>query len=816
MRAVYRIYFLCFFSAVCLLTACDIPVALGSLVNTDVPVIKNAPGGNQPGSYLFGSTNLINLDVQQKFGIDSVFMTIWYTDMLEKEQKTVNPAFYDIHTGLWVVNIDTTGMADGAIRARVTAIDKDGKSTTTTDLVYTVKNSPPQIELTLPRLRGSAFDTITANHPGLIAGTIFQGNDIMGIASDTFSLAFGYPQIMLWPVRDPDSGNYPEGVSPLDFDINGFPRPGTQWSQWRTMLDDRGYALDDARYSNIGLKVTQFRWPLIDAYGNELATGFYGFKVRVKDGFDTVNTYPNRLDNEAGPGGTSLPEGSPDLNQFMQIQIIATDNPVIRWSGPLPEYNYEGFPNFYNGAGNFEVYFTIISGNQISKTGTKARLSNNESVNWGAVDYKYIDHVSGNIFRVNVIPEDIPAMLGMTNISGDKMLHIETVDNLGNIANASRPIAIDVTPPEMMFMEPVGLGESMTAATPPRVTSTVRFRGSALDNQRVVRMYYALGRTETTNPALGAALNNDTGWTDTLLHTTAPRIGHPRYGDSFNDLTRIEWTGTLSSWSWRFSNIADVCSTPRAQDYYATELKDEFGRGHGLWELPVKFKIVDVAGNVSIYEAKVTVDMDADLPLVFISSHTGGQTVGGQVRISGTAEDNELIYDVYMRVYRQSDALSGTESQPAELVQDWTPVNTPANKSSAISWHAAINGNKELDPPGGRGTRRVRVEFRALDAFPTTPDVPKDRFGSVTSLLLDFDNSVPVIDQAVILRGRPRDFTNQANLDRVADQIIAGWQNNQAPRPEGTVFDSVNGTIVSGFVTQRVKARDESGLVSIR
>ncbi|MCL2473061.1 MAG: hypothetical protein FWF26_05215, partial [Treponema sp.] len=45
--------------AVCLvlITACDMPIGLGSLVNTEIPVIKNAHVGNQPGSYLRGADN---------------------------------------------------------------------------------------------------------------------------------------------------------------------------------------------------------------------------------------------------------------------------------------------------------------------------------------------------------------------------------------------------------------------------------------------------------------------------------------------------------------------------------------------------------------------------------------------------------------------------------------------------------------------------------------------------------------------------------------------------------------------------------------
>ena len=793
-------------TALCLfmVNACDMTIGLGPKVNTGVPVIGPGEGGSQPGEFLRGANNLVKLEVQQQFGITSVSMTIWFAnpDGIE-QQRTVAASMNE--NGLWIVNIDTSDMADGTIRGQVTAIDVDGNSTTTTDLIYKVKNTPPQIQLTLPRISGSAFDFISGSHPGLFAGTIFQGNDLMGIASDAFGIAQGYPQIRLWPARDPATGNFPEGVSPADFDPDGFPLPGKQWYNWQPLLDEQGKSLNDPSYVGINLMATQFRWPLLTKAGEEIPTGYYRFQIRVKDNFGIANTYPNRTDNTAGH-----PEDSPHLNQFIEMHVIASDNPVIRWSGPLPEHSYEGFPGFYNGNDDLLIYLTISSGNIISTSGTRARISVGESVNWTFGDDQFLQHISANLYRIRMSADDIAAMLGNpASISGDRVMHVETVDNLGNIAIASRPVIIDNTAPELILIEPAGLGETI-----PRVTSTVTFRGLALDNQRVVRIYYALGKTET-DAVRGLDLNDTRGWIDTGLHLESPRGGHP-HGSSL-DSSRVHWSGTLSSWSWRFTNIADLTSTIANQNYFVTRHPEV----DNLWVLPIMFRVVDVAGNVSIHEAEVLVDPEADMPLVFITSHTAGQTVGGMVRISGTAEDNEIINNIYMRIYKQDDARLSTSLAPNELVVDWIPVNI-GQQSSAISWHAIINQNGELNPPAGPGRwiRTVLLEFRARDAFLTTPDTPKE-FGPITSIYLDFDNTVPVIDTPVILRGKPSDFGSpvdaQANMIAMADRIIARHKNNEPVNPdEGEVYNPVNGTIVSGFVTMLVRARDESGLISIR
>ena len=133
--------------SILLFTTCDNSVSLGSKVNTEKPVIKTPEDAeNKPGDFLQGSSNEIWLDVVQEFGIASVFMEVEYIDVDtgKKARKRVE-AVYDEVKKQWKVNLDTTKMQDGKITAWVTATDVDGNMTTTTDIIYTVKNTPPQI-----------------------------------------------------------------------------------------------------------------------------------------------------------------------------------------------------------------------------------------------------------------------------------------------------------------------------------------------------------------------------------------------------------------------------------------------------------------------------------------------------------------------------------------------------------------------------------------------------------------------------------------------------------------------------------------------
>jgi len=135
-----------------LATSCDTPVGLGSKVNTEFPTIS-VPEDSSPGMFLIGSDNIIFLDVEQEFGIDTVYMTIEFTDTNGINRTETIPAYWDPIEKKYAVSIDTkyfrlsdgtiVTIRDGTIKATVTAIDVSGKKTTTTDMLYYVKNTPP-------------------------------------------------------------------------------------------------------------------------------------------------------------------------------------------------------------------------------------------------------------------------------------------------------------------------------------------------------------------------------------------------------------------------------------------------------------------------------------------------------------------------------------------------------------------------------------------------------------------------------------------------------------------------------------------------
>jgi len=717
--------------------------------------------GNVPGSFLHGSDNLVLLDVIQEFGLESVNMTVEYIDVHGDAQTAIAPASWNKERGCYTVNIDTAAlnMADGAIKTYVTAVDRSGKKTITTDMVYTVKNTPPQIEMTIPKLKGDDYETwdFDSGSPP----SIFIGNDIMGIATDLYGIARGYPQIMIWPVKA--NGEPEDGVT-LDAD-NAAPGAGRTWGTWRTVLDDKGKAL-----TSHGLKAIMFRWPT-DTY----TVGRYHFKIRVKDLFGITNIYPYRLDS-------GLPAGA-KVNKYMALELAKTTSPIIK---------FDAADRYYNRTAPLTRTVSISAENGIAVVNAIVNNSMQADFSRGGINFAGTLH-SGNSasgkYTVTIPISDIPG-----NSSDDMMLHVMAEDAMGNSSIVSLPFILDVDPPAVEFIDPFALETNPEPI--PELTSTVKFQGTAFDNQRVRKMYYALGRTETNNPLLGAGAEDTTGWTDTALDTAAPRNFH-KSGDKI----RAAWYGSLNNWRWEFENIADLYVSPtKAVDSGGNYYLEDYQWNNNLWYLPVKFKLVDYAGNASITAVKLIVDPDRDRPDVSFNSPANNDTVGGEVRVSGTAVDNEIVYDVQIRVTAQSDAEIGTGACTWKITND--PANddfvpaTMTGSGSTVNWYYTLNEDNALTPRDLNQLRNVKIEVRARDASIYSPNSPKPVRDNhiIKTLNLNFSATVPTIDQVQILRASPSALINEAT--------------------QGDAYGV--GAMVSGDLVLRARIRDDSGINSIK
>ncbi|AEF86025.1 putative lipoprotein [Treponema primitia ZAS-2] len=683
--------------------------------------------------------------------------TSWDDIKIAKVEIFHNKQWRDITTleigsGKWTYAFDTTTEPDAPMLVRFRTTDTSGKTTETEQLSYTIKNRPPRIRLNIPGIAELDFDKENLNT--LLArkeNHIPVVNDLMGLASDTLGIKQGYPRIMFWP-REYDTDG--DGI----IDTNDYvPGEGdTKYGVWRAadMLSDKdGKLAVQFSYPLVKPVPVNGAWELPEPGSRNfeyLEPGTYRFKIQVEDMNGTLNTYPNRTDNTIRDEETGKVPVSPEQhpNQYIQVQLIATTNPVIKILGK--------FPSFYNGSRDFIVNMSVTGANPIERV--RAKIGDGD-FNSGTIFR--VSHSGGNFYTLTIPPSGI-------TIKGQGILYLEAMDITGRSAGASRDFVVDQTPPRVVINEP---------ANGTQVTSQTQFKGITEDRETSVSaLYYALGEEETRM----VYPNSDAIWHDTGLGAG---------GAPSNLITPIpnSWSGSIYSWTWTFDDIGSIASINHPELYVSP-----YGNPYdNLWKLPLKLKAIDAAGNVTILNHFVIIDPDSDKPRVSINSHSNNQVVGGEVRISGTATDNEWIHGVEVQVRRQPDGQytntnSNTWGNPITGNYGngfWAPATIVGANGSIVSWYYNLNASGNLDPMD-KDQRLVEVRVRARDAYLSNPELPKS-YSPESSVALIFDSAVPTISDITIVKN-------------------------------GSVNNYSSGLMVSGSFTIQAKIRDEGGINSIK
>jgi len=799
-------------------TTCDVlgTIGMGNMVNTEKPAISMPDdSGNAPGSFMRGNLNCIELSVEQPFGISEVYMTVWYIDketetLTEKviyaEQYPPAPSWCDdaTHThkdGMWYVELDTSVMMDGQIRAQVTAIDVSGNESTTTDIVYTVKNTLPQLEMTVPQVVKTDYEIFDfMNDNDKVIPLMYATNSLMGIATDLYGIEEGYPQIMIWPVESDGSD-----IAGITLDSDDAPLSDIRrWGTWRTVLDDKESAVSHA--DGKGDKAVMFRWTtknLIFENGkyrvrkpfisNEnpgdgpinypddyFSVGRYHFKIRVKDKFGQVNIYPYRSDPDTEVVNLN--------NEYMSVYVALTTNPIIEFNNTEDRY--------YNAKGDFTRAFKVSAPNGLDVSNVQAIVTNSLTVDFNddpkhakieLVGSTPATGAENGEYRAIIKASDI---LNVTNgLSSDTiMIHVKVTDIQSNFSVSSLSFILDTDLPDIDFFNPAILStKPIMTPDDDSLTSTVRFMGTAVDTStRVIKMYYRLGKTEVSAPDEPNNPDYLTGWTDTGRDNPAVvKSGHivNPSGNADNNLgSDVKWSGTLSNWRWEFAGAGGINDLYQSVNvtqaagftgnFYLDFGADLQSNVSNIWYLPMSFKIIDSAGNAAVKNIKVVVDPDKDKPRVIINSPNNNSLVGGEVPINGNAKDNELIYDILIKVIAQTDAQMASDAEgtdnvtirlnPNKEIENGFVRIKSGGADSSVPFDFTLNAvdtasgiiTTGLTPPAGQNkSRKVKVEIKARDANPDNATVPKVHTGTQypASLELNFSAVLPVIDQIQII-----------------------------------------------------------------
>ncbi len=103
---------------------------------------------------------------------------------------------YDAASSVWRYDFDTLSRPNGTIKIRVRAVDDQGKTTDTEELVFIIDNSGPRIEIQVPAIDPATYDPADPLE-------VAMNGVIIGIVTDLQGVAVGYPKIMFWEDGDP-------------------------------------------------------------------------------------------------------------------------------------------------------------------------------------------------------------------------------------------------------------------------------------------------------------------------------------------------------------------------------------------------------------------------------------------------------------------------------------------------------------------------------------------------------------------------------------------------------------------------------------
>ena len=186
----------------------------------------------------------------------------------------------------------------------------------------------------------------------------------------------------------------------------------------------------------------------------------------------------------------------------------------------------------------------------------------------------------------------------------------------------------------------------------------------------------------------------------------------------------------------------DKLGTYLTEDYLKITSKADVKDSKYGAETPVYFwlKAVDACGNIAIKEQKLEVDPQGERPRVEITYPTNEDkngvstppTLGGTIRMTGTAEDNNAAKYAWIQIDRDGNGFSkddlqhlknngysiGQISTNTKLNSVPSSIGTGANAASdygvwvevkGSGWSLPINENQEFNPDSGKANLHITV-----------------------------------------------------------------------------------------------------------
>lgn len=214
-----------------------------------------------------------------------------------------------------------------------------------------------------------------------------------------------------------------------------------------------------------------------------------------------------------------------------------------------------------------------------------------------------------------------------------------------------------------------------------------------------------------------------------------------------------------------------------------------------IYRLPVWFKIVDRAGNVGYVTGNhLRYNPDADKPRAAISypAHNvsdgsfGYVVMGGTIRFSGSAEDDEGIQAVYLRFDMDGDGKfengAGVDGCPADVVLQEIPYSEDAsgNKQKGVLARGTSSWNYSLKVSGLKNLLYTKDNKKTLNVRVVALDTgtnDKPLLGEWSEIIhISVNNDVPAFESVKLIQYSDASASAVAvkTVDYQADKYISG------------------------------------------
>lgn len=348
-------------------------------------------------------------------------------------------------------------------------------------------------------------------------------------------------------------------------------------------------------------------------------------------------------------------------------------------------------------------------------------------------------------------------------------IEVEAKDKAEKPKTMSLGIIIDNTAPTSI--------SKLNHSSNDELTGDIVLSGQVSDdssaNSGIAEMYYAVPYTNITDPENLADYNKDSESFGTMWFKV-------------DELTSVVWNLTVKT---------DYIYTKEGSNIVMKNGYVGYQNGSsGIYNLPVWFKIVDNAGNVGYNKGNlVRYNPDADKPRVAITYPVHNVTdssnnnfsyviIGGTIRFTGTAEDDEGIQAVYLQFDMDGDGIYengvNVEGCPPEVKPEKIPTSA-ANEQGVLvkgtnswSYSLKVSGLKNL--LYSENNKKV-LNVRAVALDTGTNDSPL--LGAWSEPIhISVNNDVPAFESVKIAQysGNSSSDTEVKSVEYQDDKYISG------------------------------------------